>query len=55
MASLDTDLERYGTLQLRMAITTISVADPDPYVYGPPGSGSGSICTDPDPFIIKQK
>jgi hypothetical protein len=35
----------------------VADADPqDPYVFGPPGSGSGSICTkDPDPSIIKQK
>ncbi len=42
-----------------------SVADPDPRVFGPPGSGSGSIsrgmgpdpAPDPglDPSIIKQK
>jgi hypothetical protein len=39
-----------------------SVADPDPsdpHVFGPPGSGSGSISRgmvpDPDPSIIKQK
>jgi hypothetical protein len=34
-----------------------SVADPDPYFFGPPGSGSGSLVrgTDPDPSIIKQK
>ncbi len=29
--------------------------DPDPYVFGPPGSESVIICTDPDPPIIKQK
>jgi hypothetical protein len=27
----------------------------DPYVFGPPGSGSVIICPDPDPSIIKQK
>jgi hypothetical protein len=27
--------------------------DPDPYVLGPPGSGSVIICADPDPSIIK--
>ncbi len=27
--------------------------DPDPYVFVPPGSGS--IGTDPDPSVIKQK
>ncbi len=26
-----------------------SALDPDPYVFGPPGSGSFLICTDPDP------
>jgi|LakMenEpi03Aug12_release.lakeMendotaPanAssembly.Ray.scaffolds.fasta_scaffold540408_2 hypothetical protein len=33
-----------------------SVADPDPYVFGPHGSGSISTRTDPDPdsAIIKQ-
>ncbi len=37
--------------------------DPDPYVFGPPGSGSGSITVvrdteldpAPDPSIIKEK
>ncbi len=30
--------------------------DPDPYVFGPPGSGSVIICMDPDPDpSIKQK
>jgi hypothetical protein len=45
--------EGYGNIN-------ISVADPDPYVFGPPGSGSfyhqakiGLL--DPDPSIIKQK
>jgi hypothetical protein len=39
----------------------ISVADPDtsdPYVFGPPGSGSISqrcMDPDPDPYVIKQK
>jgi hypothetical protein len=34
----------------------IGVPDPDPYVFGPPGSGSVIICTDPDldPSIKKQ-
>jgi hypothetical protein len=34
----------------------ISVADPDPYVFGPPGSGSKStiLAPDPDPSIVKQ-
>ncbi len=32
-----------------------SVLDSDPYVFGYPGSGSRIICTDPDPFINKQK
>jgi hypothetical protein len=40
-----------------------SVADPDPHVFGPPGSGSGSISQrygsgpdpDLDPSITKQK
>jgi hypothetical protein len=45
---------------LRGVYTTIqfSVVDPDPYdlyVYGPPGSRSVMIFTDPDPSIIKQK
>jgi hypothetical protein len=34
---------------------TSSAVDPDPYVFGPPGSGSVIICTDPDPSINKQK
>jgi hypothetical protein len=34
-----------------------SVADPDPYSFGPPGSGSVSAdpAPDRDPSIIKQK
>jgi hypothetical protein len=37
-----------------------SVADPDPYVFGPPGSASGSVSHkygsgSGDPSIIKQK
>ncbi len=32
---------------------TASVVDPDPYVFGPPGSRIRG--TDPDPSIIKQK
>ncbi len=38
-----------------------NVADPDPYVFGPPGSGFGSNSqrygsgSDPDTSIIKQK
>jgi hypothetical protein len=35
-----------------------SVADPEPYVFGPPGSAFGLVTsTDPapDPSIIKQK
>jgi hypothetical protein len=33
----------------------IIVPDPDPKVFGPPGSGSVIICTDPDLSINKQK
>ncbi len=33
----------------------MNVVDPDPYVFGPPGSGSVIICTDPNHFTIKQK
>jgi hypothetical protein len=42
-------------------MVTTSVADPDPYVFGPPGSGSVSTergndpDLDPDPSIINQK
>jgi hypothetical protein len=32
-----------------------SVVDPDPYVFGPPGSGPIISCTDPDPSINNQK
>ncbi len=31
-----------------------NVADPDPYVFGSPGSGSISQITDPDPYIISK-
>jgi hypothetical protein len=31
------------------------VVDTDPEVFGPPGSGSVIVCTDPDPSIIQQK
>jgi hypothetical protein len=30
-----------------------SVVDPELYVYGPPGSGSVIMCTEPDPSINK--
>jgi hypothetical protein len=33
----------------------ISVPDPDPYVFGPRGSGSISTDPAPDPSLIKQK
>jgi hypothetical protein len=33
-------------------MATIGVVDPDPYIHGPPGSGSVIISTDPDPSII---
>jgi hypothetical protein len=35
----------------------INDVDPDPYIFGPPGSRSIIICTDTDldPSIIKQK
>ncbi len=37
-------------------ITSInSAADPDPYVFGPPGSGSNSQRYGSGPSIIKQK
>ncbi len=32
-----------------------SVPDQDPYVFGPPGSGSVIICMDPDPSNNKKK
>ncbi len=41
--------------------SSVAVTDPDPYVFLPPGSGSGSISKStepdqaPDPSIIKQK
>jgi hypothetical protein len=38
-----------------LSISLISIEDPDPYVFGPPGSGSVIIFTDPDPYINKQK
>jgi hypothetical protein len=34
---------------------TTSVADPDPHVFGPPGSGSISQKLDPDPTISSSK
>jgi hypothetical protein len=36
-------------------IIVVSDRDPDPYVFGPLGSGSVIVCTDLDPFMIKQK
>jgi hypothetical protein len=46
---------------LKNSYILASVADPDPHVFGPPVSGSGSISQrypeqdpDPDPSIIKQ-
>jgi hypothetical protein len=42
-------------------VTSVADGDPNPYVFGPPGSGSGLISqsmdpnSDPDPSIIKQK
>ncbi len=29
--------------------------DPDPYISGPPGSGSAIICTDPDPGPLQHQ
>ncbi len=29
-------------------VLIISVPEPDPYVFGPPGSGFLNVCTDPD-------
>jgi hypothetical protein len=57
---------RAGIKSLRgTGIKPTSVSDPDPYVFGPPGSGSGSLirgmdldpdtAPDPDPSIAKQK
>jgi hypothetical protein len=50
MADSQADAAQVGTVK-------ISVADPepDPYVLGPPGSGSLVRGTDPEPSIIKQK
>ncbi len=36
-------------------LSTISVADPDHYVFGPPDPDPLVRGTDPAPFIIKQK
>ncbi len=44
--------ERRNTF-LKKVIFDSSVADPDPDIFGPPGSGF--LCTAPDPSIIKQK
>jgi hypothetical protein len=42
-----------------LGFTEINVVDPDPYVFGPTGSGSAIICMDPDldsdPSINKEK
>jgi hypothetical protein len=32
----------FSLIQIRICITESSVAGPDPYVFGPPGSGSDS-------------
>jgi hypothetical protein len=57
--ALVSELKLENTLQ---AYTDVpfghSVPDPDPYdqyVFGPLGSGSVIICTDPDPSINKRK
>jgi hypothetical protein len=42
-----------GATPVRILIS--SVVAPDPEVFGPPGSRSVIICTDPDPYIIKQE
>jgi hypothetical protein len=34
---------------------SISVVDPDPYVFGPPASDPSLFCTNLDPSIKKQK
>jgi hypothetical protein len=51
-------IRRILKLVFKKMIVLRRVADPDPsdpYVFGPPGSGSVSQMTDPDPSIIKQK
>ncbi len=44
---------------IKITVHETSVVDPDPVSFGPPGSGSVIVCTDPDldpdPSIIKQK
>ncbi len=47
----------YVQRQVRHFNSGSRVVDPDPYVFGPPGSGSVIICTAPDPdsSINKQK
>ncbi len=38
-----------GESELKQEYNEGNVVDPeDPYVFGPPGSGSDIICTDPD-------
>jgi hypothetical protein len=42
-ATRPTMADRYPYANISYIALRNSVADPDPYVFGPPGSGSGSI------------
>jgi hypothetical protein len=53
----NTDQQKnYKIKNFRLFEVPGSVVDPDPDVFGPPGSGPVVICTDldPDPSINKQ-
>ncbi len=56
---IDLQMENKFKVWSKSALLKDSVVVPDPYVFGPPGSGSIIICMDPDldpdPSIIKQK
>jgi hypothetical protein len=47
---------RYGTVPVHVLLAHvplyINFPDPDPWVFGPPGSGCFNICMDPDPNIL---
>ncbi len=38
------------------SVASVGDSDPDPDVFGPPGSGSGGtdLASNPDPSVIKQ-
>jgi hypothetical protein len=43
----------FAQIRVTVLFSTVFVVNPDPYVYGLPGSRFVIICTDPDPSINK--